>query len=111
MAIGMIAVVGGALFLAVLRIDVIRMGFSLAGTFEEQSRLEGLKRELTVGMRQLRDPGVLIRHARDLGFRRTERLVELDGNGPLHMPSAVEEPADAIELVSASRGRPVDEKP
>ena len=106
-----IAIVGGALFLAFLRIDVIRMGFTLARTFDDTSRLEELKRELTVDMRQLRDPAALIRHARELGFRRAERLIELDGNGPVHRPSAVEEPAGAIELVSASPRRPLGENP
>ena len=87
------------------------MGFTLAGTFDETHRLEELKRELTVDMRQLRDPAALIRHARELGFRRAERLIELDGNGPVHRPSAVEEPAGAIELVSASPRRPLGENP
>lgn len=102
-------IVGGALLLAILRIDVIRMGFSLAGAFEEQHRLEELQRELTVNMRQLRDPAVLIRRARELGFRRAERLIEVDENRrtPAPLPSRLNDPGGAIELVSAS----ISEKP
>ena len=75
------AAVVGAMFLAVLRMDVIRMRFSVAQAFEEEMRLEEVKRELTVEMRQLRDPAVLAQRAEQLGFRRAERLIDLGEDG------------------------------
>jgi hypothetical protein len=87
------------MFLAVLRMDVIRMGFTRARAFEDELGLEQLKRELTVEMRQLRDPAVLARRARELGFRRAERLIDLEGSGT---PARLEEPLGDIELASAS---------
>jgi hypothetical protein len=74
----LVAGVAGALFLAVLRMDVIRMRFAVAQAFEEELRLQELKRELTVDMRQLRDPAQLARRAEKLGFRRAEQLIDLD---------------------------------
>ncbi len=99
-----VAAVIGAMFLAVLRMDVIRMRFTLAGSFEEELRLKELKRELIVDMRQLRDPAVLARRARELGFRRAERLIDLEANGRSRAPARLEEPADDIELASAASG-------
>lgn len=72
------AAVVGSLFLAGLRMDVIRMRLALAESFEQELRLEQEQRELTVEMRRRRDPAELARQAADLGFRRAERLIDLD---------------------------------
>lgn len=93
------AAVVGAMFLAVLRMDVIRMRFALAQSFAEELRLEDVKRERTVRMRQLRDPAVLARNARRLGFRRAERLIDLDRVGG---PPAMAPAPEPIELAAAS---------
>ena len=106
-----VAVVVGALSLAVLRMDVIRMRFGLAGMFEEQLRLEELKRELTVGMRQLRDPAALTRHARELGFQRAEHLIDLAEESDARTPAAREEPAARIALAAASSRRAAGPRP
>lgn len=95
----LVAAVLGALFLAVLRMDVIRMRFTLAQAFEEELRLEELKRELTVDMRQLRDPAILAERAEQLGFRRAERLIDLEGAGRESPPQESGE----VELAAASR--------
>ncbi len=106
-----VAAVIGAMFLAVLRMDVIRMRFTLAGTFEEELRLKQLKRELTVDMRQLRDPAVLARRARERSFRRAERLIDLEGDGRSRAPARLEEPAGDVELASATSGHRADLRP
>ncbi len=80
--------IAGALFLAGLRMDVIRMRFALAQAFEEELRLEQLKRDLTVEMRRLRDPSVLARRAEELGFRRAERMIDLAPGEPVDVPRA-----------------------
>jgi hypothetical protein len=107
----LVAGVVGALFLAVLRMDVIRMRFQVAQTFEEEMSLQELKRELTVDMRQLRDPAHLARRAEKLGFRRAERLIDLEGHGEARgmrdretRPERPEQD-DSVELAAAGRRR------
>jgi hypothetical protein len=107
-----VAAVVGGLFLAVLRMDVIRLRFSLASAFEEELRLEELKRELTVDMRQLRDPAVLGRRAQEIGFQRAARLIELGQDMPLGgSPPRRDEPSQAIELAAASSGGLAGQRP
>jgi len=106
-----VAAVVGALFLAVQRMDVIRMRFGLASMFEEQLRLEELKRELTVEMRQLRDPAALTRHARELGFRRAEHLIDLAEQPEPRAPAAREETGAGMALAAASGRRPAGPRP
>lgn len=105
------AIVLGSLFLAVLRMDVIRLRFGLAGMFEEQLRLEELKRELTVDMRQLRDPAALARHARELGFQRAQQLIDLAPDHDPHAPAARQEPVEGIALAVASSRGPAGPRP
>jgi hypothetical protein len=95
------AAVVGALFLAGLRMDVIRMRLARAASFEEELRLEQEGRELTVEMRRLRDPAELSRQAEALGFHRAERLIDLDPAAPHPQPA----PAAPTELAAT---RPVD---
>jgi hypothetical protein len=99
------AAVVGAMFLAVLRMDVIRMRFALAQAFKEELRLEEVKRERTVRMRQLRDPAVLARNAERLGFRRAERLIDLDAFGVPPAMAPLLDPADSIQLASLTARR------
>jgi len=93
------AVVLGALLLAGLRVDVIRLRLALAGSFEEELRLEQEQRELTVQMRRLRDPAELARRAEALGFRRAERLIDL---GPGPAPAEPDAHATTLELAAAN---------
>jgi hypothetical protein len=90
----------GALLLAVLRVDVIRMRFALARSFEEQLALEERKRELTVEMRKLRDPAELARRAEALGFRRAEHLIDLE---PLPAAPGGTDPDAGPDAVRARR--------
>jgi hypothetical protein len=93
------AVVLGALLLAGLRVDVIRLRLALAGSFEEELRLEREQRELTVQMRRLRDPAELARRAEALGFRRAERLIDL---GPGPAPAEPDAHATTLKLAAAN---------
>jgi hypothetical protein len=94
----------GSLFLATLRMDVLRMRFSVAEHFEEQLRLEQTERDLTVRMRQLRDPAALSERARELGFRRAEQLIYLHESEPWRDPARppAAPRSRTIELASAS---------
>jgi hypothetical protein len=71
------AVVVGALFLVALRTEVLHLRYAVASAVAEEQELSEQKRSLTVAMRKLRDPGHLTRLARELGFGRPERLIEL----------------------------------
>ena len=95
-----VAALAGGLFLATLRTDVLRMRFSVAERFEQQLQLEQQKRQLTVKMRQLRDPAELSQRARALGFRRAERLIDLRGAGSPDRPAVPM--GRAIELASVA---------
>lgn len=98
-----VAGVAGALFLAVLRMDVIRMGFALAENFEEELRLAEVERRLTVRMRQLRDPATLSKRAHELGFRRAEHLIDLpdpDRHRGISEPP-LKRPPQPVELAAA----------
>jgi hypothetical protein len=95
-----VAALAGGLFLATLRTDVLRMRFSVAEHFKQQLQLEQQKRQLTVKMRQLRDPAELSQRARALGFRRAERLIDLRGADSPDRPA--EPMGRAIELASAA---------
>lgn len=91
------AAVVGALFLAVLRMDVIKLRLALAESFEAELRLAEEQRELTVEMRRLRDPAELTRRAEELGFDRAERLIDLNPDEPTASD------VTALELASAER--------
>jgi hypothetical protein len=97
-----VAVLSG-LLLAGLRVDVIRMRLARAESFEEELRLEQEERDLTVEMRQLRDPAELARRAEALGFRRAERMIDLAPGSP--PPAAAVAPT---ELARVSGLRPVE---
>lgn len=98
-----VAAVVGALFLTVLRIDVIRVRFGLQESLAAELRLEEKKRRLTVEMRELRDPAQLSRRARELGFRRAEYLIDLPVDGVLRPPSEPLEDTRPVELAGRAR--------
>jgi len=66
-----------ALLLAALRVDVIRMRYAQAEALAAEQRLIDRNRDLTVRMRQLRDPARLAERAQALGFVRPERVIDL----------------------------------
>ena len=66
-----------ALFLAALRVDLIRMRYGLGAAMSEEKRLLEEQRELTAELRRLRDPLRLARLSRRLGLARPERVIEL----------------------------------
>jgi hypothetical protein len=96
-----LAIIVAGLFLAALRVDVTRMRLALGTAFKEELRLEEVERELTVAMRQLRDPANLALRATERGFVRAERLIDLDPVPPSR-PRAPE--ATPIELANAHAG-------
>jgi hypothetical protein len=102
-----VAALAGGLFLATLRMDVLRMRFSVAERFAQQMQLEQRKRQLTVRMRELRDPAELSQRAQQLGFRRAERLIDLRNVRDTDLPSdgsPVDSILPAIELAAAAPG-------
>ena len=66
-----------ALGIAALRIDLLRVRYALAAATLEEQRLLDQSRSLTAEMRKLRDPYHLALQARDLGFVRPSRLIDL----------------------------------
>ena len=66
-----------SLGIAALRIDLLRVRYALAAATLEEQRLLDESRTLTAEMRTLRDPYHLALQARDLGFVRPSRLIDL----------------------------------
>lgn len=66
-----------ALALAALRVDLIRMRYALALELSEEKRLDEELRGLMARVGSLRDPARLGRIARERGFVRPERVIEL----------------------------------
>ncbi len=73
----LVAALGAALLLSALRIDLIRIRYGLARAVTTEQSLLEKKRELTVAMRQIRNPETLAEKARTLGFVRPEQLIVL----------------------------------
>ena len=74
----LIGILLGALLLAALRVDLIRLRYGLADVMSEEKALLEQQRELTAQVERARGPGRLARLAREKGFVRPERLIELD---------------------------------
>ena len=66
-----------ALLVAVLRVDLLRVRYALADAVAREQSLLAEKRELTVEMRQLRQPSLLAEYARERGFVRPEHVIRL----------------------------------
>jgi len=73
-----------AIGLVALRTEVLKLQYELAALHERERALDAQTRDLTVQMRQLRDPRRLSAHASALGFRRPDRLIDL----PAAVPAA-----------------------
>jgi len=75
------AVVATGLAVVALRNDLIRMRYGLTAALQEELDLLQERRELTARVRALRDPARLARLARERGFVRAERVLELEATG------------------------------
>ena len=65
------------LFLAALRVDLIRIGYGMAAAVREEKALPEERRGHTAALRKLRDPVRLARLAVGQGLKRPERSVDL----------------------------------
>ncbi len=72
-----VATLLAGLFLAVLRIDILRLSYALGEALETQQELERESRALTAKVRALRDPARLAELAEQRGFRRPARVIEI----------------------------------
>jgi hypothetical protein len=84
----------GALVLVALRVDLTRMRYAQADALAEERRLLEEQSDLTVEMRRLRDPSRLAERARELGFERPERVIDLPG-APAALPMVSAPPPSA----------------
>ena len=71
-----------ALGLSALRVQILRLRYQIARAVAEEQALLEERRELTVQVRELRDPLRLAQRARVLGLGRPERILELPAAGP-----------------------------
>jgi hypothetical protein len=97
-AVGITAAIVFALGLAVLRVDVIRLRYALAGADSHERKLREQSRDLVVEMRSLRDPVKLAEIARERGFGVPDRVLDLRTVDVAAAPS----PLAATEDVAAS---------
>jgi len=88
----LLALFVGAFALVALRTEVLKLRYELAHQLELESKLDARQRDLTVRMRQLREPRQLAERAAELGFGRPERVIDLPA----------QEPSDA--LIGATEG-------
>jgi hypothetical protein len=76
-----VALVGAliaGLFLAALRVDLIRQRDDLGAAMNTEKQLLEQKRLLTTRVRRLRDPARLARLAAERGFVRPERVIDVE---------------------------------
>jgi hypothetical protein len=105
------AILAGALFLVVLRTELLHLRYAVADAVAEEQKLSEQKRSLTVAMRQLRDPGLLNRRARELGFGQPERVIELSADPSLRPASRRPERLAKASGVAATAAASVDARP
>ena len=72
-----VVVVGAALGVAALRIDLLRTRYAVSAAMERENELIEEQRQLIVRRRQLRDPVELAVQARERGFRPPAHVVSL----------------------------------
>lgn len=101
----LIVVVGTALGVAALRIDLLRVRYAVSAAMERENELIEEQRQLIVRRRQLRDPVALAVQARERGFRPPAHVVSLPDPSLGHVeevvaPRPVIAPA-AVAAVSA----------
>ena len=73
-AVGALA---AALMVASLRVSILRLRYQLSATVTEETELLAQQREITVELRELRDPTRLRELAMKQGFVRPERVIQL----------------------------------
>ena len=73
-AVGTLA---AALMVASLRVSILRLRYELSAAVTEETKLLERQREITVELRELRDPARLRDLAAKQGFVRPERVVQL----------------------------------
>ena len=73
----LLALFVAAFGLVALRTEVLKLRYELAHQLERESALDAHQRDLTVRMRQLREPRQLAQRAAELGFERPERVIDL----------------------------------
>lgn len=77
----LVATLVGALGLAALRIDILRLRYALGEAIEQEKQLGQLQRRHQATLESLRDPSRLAALARQRGFERPERVLELRADG------------------------------
>jgi cell division protein FtsL len=73
-AVGTLA---AALVIASLRVSILRLRYQLSAAVTEETELLAQQREITVELRELRDPTRLRELAKEQGFVRPERVIQL----------------------------------
>lgn len=73
----LLAVFVGAFGLVALRTEVLKLRYELSHQLERESALDAQQRDLTVRMRQLREPRLLTQRAAERGFARPDRVIDL----------------------------------
>ena len=66
-----------ALMVASLRVSILRLRYQLSAAVTEETELLARQREITVELRELRDPTRLRELATERGFARPERVIQL----------------------------------
>jgi len=71
-----------AFAIAALRIDILRVRYALGEAIGEEKALQQQLRRQAAELEALRDPSRLAQLARDRGFRRPDRIVDLSAAAP-----------------------------
>jgi hypothetical protein len=71
------AALAAALMVASLRVSILRLRYQLSEAVTEETELLARQREITVELRELRDPTRLHELATRQGFVRPERVIQL----------------------------------
>ena len=73
----LLALFVSAFALVALRTEVLKLRYELANQLERERALDAQQRDLTVRMRQLREPRALAERADELGYGLPERVIDL----------------------------------
>jgi hypothetical protein len=93
----LIALFISAFALVALRTEVLKLRYELADQLERESALDAQQRDLTVRMRQLREPRQLAERAAELGFGLPDRVIDLS-EGPNDPAARLARAEDSAEL-------------
>ena len=72
-----VGALAAALMVASLRVSILRLRYQLSAAVTEETELLARQREITVELRELRDPTRLRDLATKQGFARPERVIQL----------------------------------